>query len=91
MSRCTHEGCNTPIRKGLKKCIVHLKGKRKATVLRPSRKGMNATGIAAHKPDRSHTRKAKRQNRPTDGPRPVTAYHMDASRARATKADKENF
>lgn len=91
MSRCTHEGCETPIRKGLKKCSAHLKSKRKATVGRPVTKGANARGIAAHKPDRSRTRKAKRQTVPSGGPHPVTAYHMNAARANATKKDRELF
>lgn len=94
MSRCQHPGCNTPIRKGLKKCSKHLKGKRRKPIEgRPVRKGANATGIAAHKPDRSRTRRAKRQN--TDGmgaqPRHVVAVRMNPARANATKKDRELF
>lgn len=93
MSRCTHPGCNTPIRKGLKKCSKHLKSRRKATVGRPVTKGSNARGIAAHKPDRSHTRKAKRQNTDVMGAQPnkVRAVRMNPARANATKKDRELF
>jgi hypothetical protein len=90
MSRCTHEGCNTPIRKGLKKCSAHLKSKRKATVGRPVTKGSNARGIAAHKPDKSYTRRAKRQNPEVMGTQPnLRMSVMNPARANATKKDRE--
>jgi hypothetical protein len=91
MSRCSV--CSTPIRKGLRLCSAHLKTKRKPTVGRPVTKGSNARGIAAHKPDRSRTRRAKRQNTDAMGaqPMPMRAVRMNPARANATKADKENF
>jgi hypothetical protein len=89
MSRCTHPGCNTPIRKGLKKCSVHLKSKRKATVGRPVTKGSNARGIAAHKPDRSRTRKAKRQNTDAMGAQPRNLRAVRMNPARADRGAKE--
>ena len=83
MSRCTHPGCNTPIRKGLRKCVAHKKTKGKVTQGRPVRKGANAVGIAAHKPDKSRTRKAKRQNPEVMGtrPQPMRAVRMNPARA----------
>lgn len=92
MSRCTHPGCNTPIRKGLKKCVTHLKGKRKATIGRPVTKGSNARGIAAHKPDKSRTRRAKRQNPEVMATRPnMRMSVMNPARANATKKDRESW
>lgn len=51
-------------------------------VLPESRRGRNKRGIAAHKPARSYTRKAKRQNTASLGlsPQPVTAYAFRADR-----------
>lgn len=53
-------GRSAPI--GKRKCgrCLSTKGY-KVTVLRPSRKGMNAVGTA-HRPAKSYTRRAKRQN-----------------------------
>ena len=88
-SRCSV--CNTPIRKGLRKCSAHVKKRGKTTVGRPVMKGANAKGIAAHKPDRSRTRRAKRQNTAITGakPREVQAVRMNPARANATKKDRE--
>jgi hypothetical protein len=73
--------CGKPAPIGKRKCVRCLKGKLKVTTGRPVTKGSNARGIAAHKPDRSRTRKAKRQNPPQGGPRDVTAYHFNPARA----------
>jgi hypothetical protein len=45
------------------------------------RKGANARGVAAHKPDRSRTRKAKRQNVPSGGPKELGAYRMNPAKS----------
>lgn len=89
MSRCTE--CSTPIRKGLRKCSGCKVTKGKVTTLRPSTKGSNARGIAAHKPDKSYTRKAKRQNTEVRGAQPndLRAVSMNPARANATKKDRE--
>jgi hypothetical protein len=86
-SRCSV--CQTPIRKGLRKCSAHKK-RGKVTQGRPVTKGANARGIAAHKPDRSHTRRAKRQNPQVMGTKPYTrTTSIRADRAPATKRDRE--
>lgn len=92
-STCVEPNCGAPIPKGKRKCLKHLKLKGKVTQGRPSTKGSNARGIAAHKPDKSYTRKAKRQNPEVMGtrPQPMHAVRMNPARANATKADKENF
>lgn len=68
---------------GKRKCINCLKSPRKVTQGRPVTKGANARGIAAHKPDRSRTRKAKRQHPELTGIQPmeVKAYRMRPDRA----------
>lgn len=66
--------CGRPAPFGKRKCARCLKRPRKVTTLRPSTRGRNKVGVAAHKPDKPHTRKAKRQNPPQGGPKPVTAY-----------------
>lgn len=88
-SRCSV--CDTPIRKGLRKCSAHKKTRGKVTQGRPVTKGSNARGIAAHKPDRSRTRRAKRQNTAIMGTQPndVRAVRMNPARANATKKDRE--
>lgn len=69
--------CGRPAPIGKRKCARCLKSPRKVTKGRDCTRGRNKVGIAAHKPDKSHTRKAKRQNPPSGGPRPVQAYRMD--------------
>lgn len=80
-SSCTV--CDAPIPKGKRKCAKHLKGLKKPTQGRPVNKGRNARGIAAHKPDRSRTRKAKRQNYEATGNQPssVRAYRINPAKA----------
>jgi hypothetical protein len=89
MSRCTHPGCATPIRKGLKKCVSHLKNPRKPTQGRDSTKGSNARGIAAHKPDKSRTRKAKRQNTDAMGAQPMPMRAVRINPARVDRKPNE--
>ena len=81
LSACVE--CGAPIPKGKRKCIAHLKLKGKVTVGRPVTKGSNARGIAAHKPDRSRTKRAKRQRPEVMGQQPmdVRAYRMRPDRA----------
>lgn len=57
----TGQKCGAPIPKGKRKCAKHLKGL-KVTQGKAVRKGSNARGIAAHKPDKSYTRRAKGQH-----------------------------
>lgn len=59
---CETEGCQTIVLKPRRKCTFHLVKPRKVTQGRPINKGRNARGIAAHKPDKIRTRRAKRQN-----------------------------
>lgn len=74
--------CGRPAPVGKRKCARCISTNRmKVTEGRPVRKGSNARGVAAHKPDRSRTRKAKRQNVPSGGPKEVVAYKMKPSRA----------
>jgi len=81
-STCSEPNCGAPIPKGKRKCIRHLaKNGFKVTQGRNSTKGSNARGIAAHKPDKSRTRKAKRQNPPQGGPKPVTAYRFNPAKS----------
>lgn len=72
--------CGAPIPKGKRKCAKHLAGRRKVTTGRPVNKGRNARGIAAHKPDKSRTRRAKRQHPPQGGPHEVRAYRINPAR-----------
>lgn len=72
--------CGNPAPVGKRKCARCLKSPRKVTQGRPVNKGRNARGIAAHKPDKSRTRKAKRQNPPQGGPRDVRAYRINPAR-----------
>jgi hypothetical protein len=89
-STCVVEGCGAPIPKGKRKCLRHLKLKGKTSQGRPVTKGSNARGIAAHKPDRSRTRRAKRQNPQVMGVKPtLRVSHMSPARAPATKRDRE--
>lgn len=90
-SRCTV--CETPIKKGLRKCSACKKTRGKVTQGRPVMKGANARGVAAHKPDRSRTKRAKRQNTDITGvkPRMVQAVRMNPARANATRKDRELF
>jgi hypothetical protein len=74
---------------GKRKCILCLKGLKKPVTGRPVTKGSNARGIAAHKPDKSRTRKAKRQNPPQGGPRPVRAYAINP--AKVDRKPKEDI
>jgi hypothetical protein len=68
--------CGRPAPIGKRKCGRCLNTKRfKVIQGNDCRRGANATGIAAHKPDKSHTKRAKRQNPPYSGPRPLQAYH----------------
>lgn len=62
---------------GKRKCAKCVKV-RKVTKGRDSNRGRNKVGIAAHKPDKSHTRKAKRQNTASLGmqPRDLQAVNM---------------
>jgi hypothetical protein len=56
---------------GKRKCAKCISTKRmKVTQGRPTRKGSNAVGIAAHKPDRSRVHRAKRQGNERMGNRP---------------------
>lgn len=59
---------------GKRKCARCLTHRRKPTKGKDVNRGRNKVGIAAHKPDKPYTRKAKRQNPPSGGPQPVTAY-----------------
>jgi hypothetical protein len=59
---------------GKRKCARCLKRPRKVVTLRAGNRGRNKVGVAAHKPAKAYTRKAKRQNPPQGGPKPVTAY-----------------
>lgn len=79
-STCVVEGCGAAIKKGCRLCLKHKKPKR-VTQGRPSTKGSNARGIAAHKPNKSRTRKAKRQNVPSEGPKPLTAYRFNPAKS----------
>jgi len=55
--------CGRPAPIGKRKCARCLSTKGfKVVQGRPSRKGSNARGTAAHKPDKIRTRRAKRQN-----------------------------
>ena len=73
--------CGRPAPIGKRKCARCISTKRmKVTQGTPSRKGSNARGIAAHKPDRSRTRKAKRQNPPQGGPMPLRAVRINPAR-----------
>jgi len=70
--------------KGKRKCLRCLSTKGfKVTQGKSVRKGANARGIAAHKPDRSRTRKAKKQNTAVMGsqPRELKAYRMNPAKA----------
>jgi hypothetical protein len=66
--------CGRPAPIGKRKCARCLTSKRKVTKGRDSNRGRNKVGIAAHKPAKPYTRKAKRQNPPQGGPKDVTAY-----------------
>lgn len=60
---CMGKGCNRPCPIGKRKCARCLSTKGYKVVKgRDSRKGSNARGIAAHKPDKIRTKRAKRQN-----------------------------
>lgn len=60
---CIATGCANRVLPPRKKCNgCRVSKVYKVEALRPSRKGMNARGTALHRPEKSHTRKAKRQN-----------------------------
>jgi hypothetical protein len=66
---------------GKRKCARCISTKRmKVSYGRDVRKGSNARGVAAHKSDRSRTRRAKRQNPPSGGPKGVRAYRINPAR-----------
>jgi hypothetical protein len=50
------------------------------TVLPAGRKGYNKVGTALHRPDKSHTRKAKRQNSHTLGMQPQELQALNMRR-----------
>jgi hypothetical protein len=55
--------CNARVLPPRRKCNSCRKGRVYThTQLRASTKGMNARGLALHRPETSHTRRAKRQN-----------------------------
>lgn len=53
-----------------RKCNACRKQTYITTVLRPSNRGRNKRGLALHRPETAHTRKAKRQNPHVLGSRP---------------------
>ena len=74
---CIATGCDAKVLPPRKKCNACRVSKvYHTTTLRPSRKGSNAVGTALHRPDKAHTRKAKRQNPNVLGSEP----HMVMSR-----------
>jgi hypothetical protein len=77
--KCTD--CKRPCPIGKRKCARCISTKRmKVTDGKPVRKGSNARGIAAHKPDRSRTRKAKRQNVGGNQPQPLRSSRINPAR-----------
>jgi hypothetical protein len=70
---------------------VHLKGKRKVIQGRAITRGMNARGIASHKPDKIRTRKAKGQNTQIKGAQPMEMRASRANPARAIRKPKEEI
>lgn len=54
--------CDAKVLPPRRKCNRCRKTKYTTTVLRASNKGRNKVGLALHRPDKPHTRKAKRQN-----------------------------
>jgi hypothetical protein len=60
---CSATSCDELVLPPRRKCNRCRKGKTSTvTVLRPSRKGMNARGTCLHKADKVRTKRAKRQN-----------------------------
>jgi hypothetical protein len=59
---CAADGCNRPVLPPRRKCTACLASKMKVTQGKPVTKGSNARGTCLHKPDKSRTKRPKRQN-----------------------------
>lgn len=72
--------CDNKVLPPRRKCNACRKQTYTTTVLSPSNRNRNKRGLALHRPDTSHTRRAKRQNPHVLGSRPelvMTQWEQD--------------